>query len=594
MANKDFLSTRGTRAIRREIASIVDSYHHYWDPVAELLQNSRDAVQRSLKTNPQRKHFIRITIDPAKRSIEVMDNGVGIPHGQVQEVLGPGGGDKEVSGDEAGEKGVGLTYAIFSSDGFELETRHDGSHHGGTVENARTWLSSGEGGLPQYHETDTAELTHTDGEIEIRGETYDLTTFTRIRLEQLPYTVDEKDFFSFTYDQLKMLLTTRTAVGVTGKLFDTTWKPPFTAFLRLVGSQGPGSDYSPVEVGFPRFHEFVQANQAVTVSEAGVQLTRFKDEKRKTRLLRNKTIWDTRSLSGKQGEKIRVYGVMFPGNQVFSQLGKDLGIEAENDRQDNELVSSGIFVATKGMPTGVSIPEGSGGRYPAYYKRCYFLVESNAIRFDLGRKSMHYRPLNRLQEAVADMFRSFEALAPYQAPSRVKTKPGGTGTSKAERDAEAKARWKKYKDLVDLKLDRIAYAKQPDRQEAAVAAIFHELLGAKVLEKYVPLHTGYGVQYDLHALYRTDSGPDLELVIEFKFALETVVQDLASKQKYFDDLHMLVAWDADEQKLKDANFLLDRAPNGALEGATHELDVPVEGIDPIPVILLRDLVNRVK
>lgn len=45
----DFLSTRSESAIRKEICGIRDSYHHYWDLLAELLQNSRDAINRKRK-----------------------------------------------------------------------------------------------------------------------------------------------------------------------------------------------------------------------------------------------------------------------------------------------------------------------------------------------------------------------------------------------------------------------------------------------------------------------------------------------------------------------------------------------------------------
>lgn len=42
----DFLSRRNDAAIRKELNGIRDSYHHYWDLLAELLQNSRDATTR--------------------------------------------------------------------------------------------------------------------------------------------------------------------------------------------------------------------------------------------------------------------------------------------------------------------------------------------------------------------------------------------------------------------------------------------------------------------------------------------------------------------------------------------------------------------
>lgn len=295
------------------------------------------------------------------------------------------------------------------------------------------------------------------------------------------------------------------------------------------------------------------------------------------------------------GKAVKVYGVMFPGNKVFDQIAEARGIAATKESQDPTLLASGIFVATKGMPTGVTIPEGSGGQYPAYYRRCLFVVESDSIRFDMGRKSMHHAYRKRLQAAVSDVFKDFEALAPYQSPERIKPKSPKAEKTKAERERETQERWSRYEGLVDLKADSIAFAKEPARQEAAVAAIFHELLGSGDLKGYIPLATGYAARYDLHAHYSSGDGNSDRLVIEFKYSLDALIKDLENGRKNFDDLHMLVAWSANRQKLKDAGFDLDSVNDHAYHGVTHELDLPAAiGVDNIPVILLEDFIRKLR
>ena len=209
---------------------------------------------------------------------------------------------------------------------------------------------------------------------------------------------------------------------------------------------------------------------------------------------------------------------------------------------------------------------------------------------------MHWQPKRRLQKAVSDLFQKFEALAPYQSDERTpSSSTAGPTETKAERDARTKKEWEHYHNLVDLKVPQIAYKKVPSRQEAGVAAIFHELLGAKVLKYYHPLTTGYGAQYDLHALYTDPNiGHELELVIEFKYALESLIKDLEEGRKYMNDIHLLVAWNADEQKLKNAGFDLDESEDKHYEGVTHEITLPIPGIDPIPVILLEDYLKKIR
>ena len=207
---------------------------------------------------------------------------------------------------------------------------------------------------------------------------------------------------------------------------------------------------------------------------------------------------------------------------------------------------------------------------------------------------MHHAYRRRLQYAVSEVFKDFEALAPYQSLERIKPnspKP----KNKAEREREILDRWNRYESLVDLKADNIAFGKVPAKQEAAVAAIFHELLGSGDLKGYTPLATGYAAQYDLHAHYNGSGGASDRLVIEFKYSLDTLIKDLENGRKNFDDLHMLVAWCADQQKLKDAGFDLDSVNEHTYHGVTHELDLPAAiGIDNIPVILLEDFIRKLR
>ena len=595
----NFLKDRTNRAIRREIRDIMDSYHHYWDPIAELLQNSRDAIERTQQSGAIDQKFIRISVDAASRTIEILDNGVGIPRGKVSEILAPGGGDKDENDDEVGEKGVGLTYTIFCGSKFEIESRsRDGEHFGGIINGARKWLDSTDPEQlpPEYEDLEKGTLPHGNKPIEIEGTTYSIDTFTRIKISEIPPSEYAQDIFGLTGTQLKFLLSTRTSVGVTNKLFDDTFTPKFNFYYQFNLGAGAAASSDNLIVGYPPPHTYVSKSyRRQEVTSAFIVRT---SPKARRKYLKDAAIWDTSQVKNGD-ETIRVYGVMMPGNNVFENLSKGtlnlLDSDSSDDSEDT-LFRAGIFLATKNMPTGVEIPNGTGGKYPAYYRRCLFIVESNRIKFDLGRKSMHWQPKRRLQQAVTEMFKGFEDLATYQSDERARPSSGAEPQeTKPEREARKKAEWEKYKGLVDLNITKLKFQKIPNGQEAGVAAIFHEMLGANLLKQYAPLSTGYSSRYDLHAIYTDiNKKKKFELVIEFKHSLETLIKDLVDERKFLDDIHLLVAWDGDKQKLKDADFTLDDRLDKPYEGVTHELTFPTSGMDPIPVILLEDRLNIIK
>ncbi len=104
--------------IRHQIRGILDSYSHDWDILAELAQNSIDAMRRQ----PPIRGHIKISINAAERTIEFSDNGCGIDPQKLQGLLRPFATDKLGVANQIGQKGVGLTFILFSTASFKLET----------------------------------------------------------------------------------------------------------------------------------------------------------------------------------------------------------------------------------------------------------------------------------------------------------------------------------------------------------------------------------------------------------------------------------------------------------------------------------------
>src|SRR5258706_12887759 len=103
--------------IRQSILDIDDSYNTDWDILVELIQNSVDAIRKSERTDGK----IEIRDDCQTQSLTIKDTGVGIETGKLQNLLSLFGTDQRVDEKSIGEKGLGLKFAIFSTNDFYLK-----------------------------------------------------------------------------------------------------------------------------------------------------------------------------------------------------------------------------------------------------------------------------------------------------------------------------------------------------------------------------------------------------------------------------------------------------------------------------------------
>ncbi len=208
---KDFLQPE-VEEIRHQIGQIIESYNHDWDLLAELAQNSVDAVRIS----DVPKGHIAVVVDALSCKVLFGDNGVGFPHHDLPRLLRPFGTNKKAQAKTVGVKGVGLKFVIFSSDSFRLLSFDGKDHTEVTIPSARGWLSS--------EVNDVLQLDIGISQRDERGTTIEL---------KLPA---DHPVFNLTYNQLVFVLRTRTALGDTGWIFGESAKVDFA--LRHVDKAG--------------------------------------------------------------------------------------------------------------------------------------------------------------------------------------------------------------------------------------------------------------------------------------------------------------------------------------------------------------------
>lgn len=555
--------------IRHQIRGILDSYNHEWDVLAELCQNAIDAITRR---TPSRGH-ISLVVDAVTKSIEIEDNGTGIDPDQLVKLLRPFASDKGLQPNQIGQKGVGLSFVVFTSCKFELESRHEKGTRRATVLDAATWVNAKDDAPLLLH---ISELTPTQGE-----------TGVTIRM-----TLNDPDHpvFGLTRDQIEFALRTRTAVGNTSHIWGTPYKGDVSFRHRALDGEFRESTF---DCKYLLPTEGVPPSAVITLEEWqewNREADRSDSEKR--RKLKDRVIV-TSGNDQRPGRTNRYWACLVPDRATWKTLSKyhrtltaTEEIEDKNGDVDESpyVFGGGLYVSTKGMPTGIKIDlpaRGSAGYMPNYF----ILIEDPSLNFDIGRKYIPGRLQGVLKEKAYDQFREY-------INSVMKYISGSVD--------EPNARWARDEnfaeidELPDLTSQVSQFVKRPNSQEATVAAMFFELLGKGEISNFRPLISGYKGKYDLYAMWNKR-----KIVLEFKYDLYALLKDFSDERKLFDEIDILVAWEITERDRKEVArrglTLEPVAPsvlgpvNQHFPHATYELRFP--GASPLQIVTMKKVVS---
>ena len=594
----DFLTEPTPNILRREIRNICDSYSHPWDILAELCQNAVDAIllyNKKFGEETGKQHTIDITIDAIERSIKIRDSGIGFTSQNFSELLSPHGTDKDVFRETIGEKGVGLTYTIFMSNYYNINTISKDAHIKGQIENASLWKNGQLEELPKFKV-----------EIWEEKEFDPLETSTEIYIKDIEKIYSEyDDIFNMPISVLEYILRTKTAIGWLKKIFEGR-DLNIKVTLTLKDING---DINQITF-YPQYmlpEEFISGNDVIDLDEFK-KLAATLDDRQKARKLQGKAILKKGSVHRAAGKRINFYSLFVASRSVWNDISDKAKIYIE-DNEGNKmyLYEGGIYVGTKGMPTGIRIEPPITG-YAGYWPNFYMILEDDTIVFDLGRKSVPNRTKGLLRDIAKQLFQEFIPFIQYATSDpAVKT----TTTSTIQYYQKSKI-FEEFEKLPDLNVDKINYLKHPDGQEASVVALFHELVASGILKGYYTLKTGFKQTYDLWGKYKIEKKLigskfhsfaneygmiELPIIIEFKYKAEDILSDFEKDIKYFTDIDLIVCWDLDPRKFSKHNTKVEPlSEDGILfYGSNYKLIWPgaynLGTASEKPVIALRRVVE---
>ena len=562
----DFLSRSSDDTMRLHIKNILDSYSHYWDILAELAQNAIDALIERAEIDSEFSPKVQIKINCATRSINIRDNGIGVK----REWLGLGDADDHPTiltpnttfkgrsrRKLIGSKGVGLTFAVFSSNKVTVMTRRpteDGETVGVSCLNAYNWLYDADVARPA--------LLPQSGDLSSDGWS------TEIDLQNIAASATEdetkQDLFDLSQERLIYLLRSRTALGWTHRLFSE---------LRLNDGQQFSEEIHP-EVTFQftdkdgkqsatkKLSAIYQTPAEVFQQHLGreaISSVKFLERvAAKDRSVPGKLVEFKEVLVSRSGRRIAAYALAVPGTHVWSEMVKKSGLQWAEEGPDQADIRPGIWLATRGMPCGVQIATPPG--LPGWSDSVFILLEDPYMKFDLGRKGPAGRAPSMYQSVAKELFNKMRKLRVFEhlkdRPDRAWSK-GGKMSQMADLMAG----------LVELPksaVESCGFVYSPNSQEATVAGMFFHLVGKGVLKGYRFLRSSYGDQYD--ALIRfTLSKEEIEgasgvayhaddiengvfsenVIAEFKYRAESIIHDVKKNRKRFEDFKILVCWSID-------------------------------------------------
>jgi molecular chaperone HtpG len=596
-----FLEKTTNKILHTQIKNICSSYSHPWDILAELTQNSIDAIrqfQNLYGSHTTKEHEINLTFNVHDRSISIKDTGLGFSLKSFAELIAPHGTDKPGAPDTIGEKGVGLTYTIFTCNKYCIESKSIDGYLKGYIKDAYNWRKDPSTELPKFQFEEWEE-----------NEFDPKTTFTQINLKNIRSSFsDHVDIFRYSIKALEFILRTKTAIGWVKQIFESEQGLNIKVNLTYIDLEGNSQqiEIKPTYL-LPEF--FLKSNSLMNLKDFKENAATM-DDAQKANRLRGKAIFTTGSTQ-RAGRNIRYYVFFAPTRKLWNEISEKGNLFITDESGEKEfLYKPGIFVASRGMPTGISIDHPETG-YAGYWPNFLMILEDNSIEFDLGRKAIPGRTKGLLRDIAGNLFGEFRPFIQYATSDPAVT---GTGTSTIQQYNKKKI-FDELMKLPDLGIEKINYMKHPDSQEAAVVALFHELIGADLLKGYKALRTGYKETYDLWCIYNiskeyigeshksslVENGIlELPIVIEYKYQAEDILPDVVTERKSFENIDLIVCWDLKEKKFSDQGVSVKPLPEEDVLffGSNYLLTWPgaynLGSAGEKPVLSLRRFVEKIR
>ncbi|HEV7338189.1 MAG TPA: hypothetical protein VGO06_19610 [Bosea sp. (in: a-proteobacteria)] len=617
-------------ALKREIKNILSSYVGWYDPFCELIQNALDAVEAravqelSAGNSENYKPKIDIIIDLDDNSLTVSDNGIGLDKEKFEQFLAPNFSFK--NGATRGHKGVGATYVAYGFNYMRVSTRVPGFQASGRIIGARRWLNTdGLVANPKVEPDDSAQLDSafdsTDRGVSISVR-FDETTHPK-RLDWIQADTAEK---------WGKILSIKTGLGSIVEDDSVEISIQVKAKAKLTEIKTRGTRYlwlhkSAAKTG--RIRDLEAAAEAI-FKKHGIG-RRLPDKYRNLDFVYDSWSADelanllAGSLDAEEIEILKRYKPTVSVEFGFSAKLWTSFNEGLKLRPAYKVLTAGIQMAANNMPQGevmlIPLQRNIGRQH-----QIHFLIHFENYSPDLGRKGFH-RELSDFAKSVSKTIAD-DHLAKLRTYLKA-----NTGVS-PDLVRELKiGEWKRemldHEKAKPLSLtsehffkpsERVSITSAPTREQDVIA-LFNQLVAGGVIRGISVMSTNerftydglFKIAFDLPVELYVYSAVDNPLgvpasvatalqgqvteprILEYKFSLDGLVEDIDSISKNINDVYLCVVWETGQmysEKYGITSLLMpENADQRQYHGVTHILTDIETGARNCELIVLSELIE---
>lgn len=575
-------SEAAIHALKREIRNILSSYVGWFDPFCELIQNALDSVElreieETTKTNNIEiyKPTIRIVINIKKNSLIVSDNEIGLTKDQFQQFLAPNFSFK--SGKTRGHKGVGATYVAYGFNHLQIATKAPSYNANGLLLNARRWLDDpAPSGNPKVV-PDHSPLA--DPEFE----TFDRGVSVCVHFDETTHPKKLNWIQADTAEAWMTILSIKTGLGA------IYGNPKINVDLKVIDNEGNETFKNKLGIEYHWLHHDC------------AKKARFRDI-----LQLESDLFKSKGSSFKHPDKINNLDVVYEyweANEVLELLGSSLDEDEKKIlethkpyvafefgytaklwknfninlglRNGYSVQTSGIQLAANNMPQGetIQIPlKRNIGRQ----NQIHFIIHFLDYSPDMGRKGFH----RELTDFAKELTKKISEQHLSKVRARLKANTGASPDLLREHQIDIwKSEMEEHEKNSPLSISNknfflptsiISIVSNPSREQDVIA-LFHQIIAGGIIRGIKVMATNerltydglFRVTFDLEPKYYTfdkELNPlGLELdadalklligiktkpkVLEYKFSLDGLIEDIDNGDKNAKDINLAVAWE---------------------------------------------------
>ncbi|MFE5918207.1 ATP-binding protein [Streptomyces sp. NPDC056468] len=605
--------------VKQRVTNIIKSYHNAADVLAEPIQNAVDEVLSA--DGIEGSGQVTVILDTDQNRISVIDNGRGISTREIARYLAPDIGTKRKAFHEGwvrGHKGVGMTFLVYGFDFFELESRTlDGEHYRVRLEGGRNWVAdeSSETMPPVGH---LEHIQKGGGDLISHG--------TRVTIALGPRTEPRELKRAFpTAEYSVVALQNQTAIGIV--------EPPQVRKKRdLVAHLEYIADAKKKRIAVDT--QFRYPHRGLDTSLRAFDLDAWFRSGRKTQVgpRDNKAYhacyitFDPSELKTLLGEQntgqnlttIQDVHEYIDNHQVYvyamfsnSATYRDRLSELWSVPKNRILHTPRLRVATDGMISSWN-REITLTHRGFNVDRTWLTYQLKGVEPDMGRKDFPPDLHDFLQLSEDRIANEVASLSkPFLRPSKQRANAPMEGYVLPA----VKATERRQRPLVNAKIPgypKISFQTEP-QCEQDVVALYGELVGIGILRHFKPVFFSGFDFYDSYFDYVPAEASELvrqclpgehEIdprdasgVAEFKLSGDSLLDDLLTGKKRWEDMRFLVCWSVGRSSLEKGGDEIsfqaaDDSTARQFHGVTHLATLQSAGIRNIYVISLSDLLSK--